>query len=224
MTLDTDQAMDMHDDPENTQKLYARTNYVLRESRKAMLKRYEVENEAALLEKIRSGQVDEHPGYDHYLGALILEQTRLFVRADMLAQLGAASVDGDAQPSVHMVLKERLETQYAHRLAEPVRMAQDALILSFDSGLLMEVRYFSADEYMLSWSWGEAELRIDTAPTHPECATFPHHLHGEDGAVRADSFTRPGTDCLVNFFHLLDVLLVNPLLDPAVTAQAEAGD
>jgi hypothetical protein len=214
MTMDTG-IIEMVDDPESTQKLYAKTNYVLRESRKALLKRYEVEDEAALLEKIRSGQVREHPAYDHYLSALILEQTRQCVRADMLAQLGDSSAEAQAPVSVHFLLKEKLEAQYAHCLAEPVRMAQDALLLSFDCGLLMEVRYFSADEYSLNWSWGDAELRIDTAPTHPECPTFPHHLHGDDGTVRTDPVTLPGTDWWASFSRLLDVLLVNPLLEPA---------
>jgi hypothetical protein len=78
---------------------------------------------------------------------------------------------------------------------------------------MMEVRYFSSEEYALNWCWGEAELRIDTAPTHPDCTTFPQHLHGEDGVVSADPVTRPGTECWVNFSRLLDLLLVNPLLE-----------
>lgn len=221
MVPEMDKTMEIYDDPENTLKLYAKTNYVLRESRKAIFKRYDVEDEAALLGKIKRGEVEEHPAYDQYLGALIMEQTRLFLRADMLVQSGSASQE-EAPASVHLLLKEQLELQYAHRLAEPVRMAQDALLLSFDSGLLMEVRYFSRDEYMLSWSFGEAELRIDTAPTHQQCPSFPHHLHGDDGMLRTDMYTQPGTDCLTNFFRLLDVLLVNPLLEPAVPMQPEA--
>ncbi|OGB25029.1 MAG: hypothetical protein A3I66_02740 [Burkholderiales bacterium RIFCSPLOWO2_02_FULL_57_36] len=113
------------------------------------------------------------------------------------------------------MLKEQLEAHYANRLSEPVRLAQDALILSFDSGLQMEVRYYSSDEYLFNWSWGEAELGIDTAPTHPECPTFPHHLHDDEGSILGDPVTVPGTDCWTNFSRLLDVLLVNPLLKPA---------
>lgn len=218
----TYEEMGMYEDPEGTQKLYAKTNYVLREARKAVLGRYGAEDEGALLERIKGGQVQEHPAYDHYLGALILEQTRLFVRADMLAQLGGKAAD-DAAPSVHLELKDRLEAGYAARLSEPVRMAQDALLLSFDTGLLMEVRYASADEYMLSWSWGDAELRIDTAPVHADCPTFPHHLHRDDGTVHADPVTQPGSDCWANLSRLLDVLLDNPLLEPAAPEQRVNG-
>lgn len=203
---------DIAEDPEFLQKLYAKTNYALRESRKAVLAQYAVEDEAALLEKIKSGELSEHPAYDHYLGALIVEQTRQHVRCEMMARLGGRAGSADGTESVHLTLKAQLEAHYAHRLSEPVRMAQDALILAFDSGLLMEVRYYSADEYMFSWSWGDAELRIDTAPVHPECPTYPHHLHGDDGSVRGDSVTLPGTDCWTNFSRLLDVLLVDPLL------------
>lgn len=214
MDQDKSSEMEIYEDPENMQKLYAKTNYMLRESRKAVLAQYDATDEASLLEQIKSGQVSEHPAYGHYLSALIMEQTRLHVRGDLLAQLGGA--DGaDAPVSVHLMLKEQLEAHYAHRLSEPVRLAQDALILSFDSGLLMEVRYYSADEYLFSWSWGEAELGIDTAPTHPECPTFPHHLHGDEGVILADSVTLPGSDCWTNFSRLLDMLLINPLLKPA---------
>ena len=203
------------EDPEGMQKLYAKTNYVLRESRKTVLKQYNAADEADLLEQIKDGKVDEHPAYEHYLSALILEQNRLHLRGEMIAQLGGSE---ETPASVHLMLKEELETHYAARMAEPVRLAQDALILSFDTGLLMEVRYCSADEYMIGWSWGDAELHIDTAPVHPECPTFPHHLHGDDGTIRADSVTLPGTDCWTNFSRLLDALLVNPLLKPAASA------
>lgn len=205
------------EDPEELQKVYAKTNYALRESRKALLKQYDAADEIALLDKIKDGQVEEHPAYEHYLGALIMEQTRLYVRNDLLAQFGGSS-SGEVPVSVHLMLKDQLEAHYADRLSEPVRMAQDALILSFDSGLLMEVRYYSPDEYMFSWSWGEAEMRIDTAPVHPECDTFPHHLHGDDGTIHRDSVTLPGTDCWANFSQFLEILLVNPLLDPAKPA------
>jgi len=210
--------LDSNEDPEGQQKLYAQINFVLREARKALLKRYDVADEAALLEKIKDKQVDEHPAYNDYLGALIIEQTRQHVRGDMMARMGGTAGSADNTESVHVMLKEKIEEHYTQRLSEPVRMAQDALILSFDSGLLMEVRYYSADEYMISWSWGEAEFRIDTAPTHPECPTFPHHLHGDDGTVLADSVTLPGTDCWTNFSRLLDILLVNPLLEPVTPA------
>lgn len=213
-----------YDDPEIVQKLYATANYMLRESRKAVLRRHQVEDESVLLEKIRSGQEDCHPAYGNYLSARILEQTRSLVRAGMMAQLGCSTLDDNVPPLLHQALRERLEAHYGDRLAAPVRLAQDALLLSFDTGLLMEVRYYSAEEYMLSWSWGDAELRIDTAPSHPECSTFPHHLHGDDGTVRADPVTLPGTDWWSNVSRLLDVLLVNPLLEPATQEQGEGGN
>jgi hypothetical protein len=201
--------------PEALQALYAKTAYLLRESRKTLLKNYGVEDEAALLDRIKCGDASEHPAYDHYLSALIMEQTRMQVRADMLAKFGGVHGAEETPISVHLLLQDKLEAHYAHRLAEPIRMAQDALLLSFDNGLMMEVRYFSSEEYALNWCWGEAELRIDTAPTHPDCTTFPQHLHGEDGVVSADPVTRPGTECWVNFSRLLDLLLVNPLLGQA---------
>jgi len=208
-------------DADALQALYAKTLYTLRESRKAMLKQYAVENEAALLEKIRSGVLDEHPAYEHYLSALIIEQTRLHVRAQAATQLGGVETEADTGISIHLMLKDKIEEHYATRLIEPVRLAHDALLLSFDSGLMVEARYFSRDEYSIAWSWGEAELRVDTAPVHSDCASFPHHLHDDAGTVRKDSASCPGTDCWSNFNRLIDTLLVDPLLENGAAATVQ---
>ena len=200
-------------DAEVLQTLYAKTLYTLRESRKELLKQYAVENEAGLLEKIAGGELGEHPAYEHYLGALIIDQTRLQVRAQAVEQLSGIAADGDAEISLHLMLKDKIEEHYAHLLSDPVRLAQDALLLFFDSGLMVEVRYFSQDEYSIGWRWGDAELRIDTAPVHADCITFPHHLHDDSAVLRADTMTVPGTACWLNFSRLIDMLLADPLLE-----------
>lgn len=200
-------------DTENLQNLYAQTSYRLRESRKEILKQHQVGCEADLLEKIRNGKLQEHPTYEHYLSALILEQSRMQIRAELLAHLG--SDDSGEAPAIsrHLILKDHIESAYAERLTEPVRLAQDALLLSFDTGLMMEVRYFSDEEYSINWRWGEAGLRIDTAPLHAENSWSLHHLHNAESLIMADCITQPGRDCCLNFSGLLDILLQNPLLD-----------
>jgi len=195
-------------DVEALENLYARTTYLLRESRKEILKRYAVDDEAALLEKIRAGETAAHPAYEHYLSALILEQTRAQVQAEMVA-LGKDSVDDVPTISVHLMLKERLERDYIDRMSEPPRLAQDALTLAFDTGLLMELRYISADAYSIEWSNGEHDLRIDTAPGCAEA----RHLHGPAGSRLPPGLMRAGVDCWKNFSELLDVLLRDPLLE-----------
>lgn len=62
-------------------ELLSRLIYELRENRNVMLNPYGAENEAALLQKIQTGAVDEHPAYEHYLAARILDDTRETVRA-----------------------------------------------------------------------------------------------------------------------------------------------
>lgn len=194
-------------DADAMQMVYARTLYTLRESRKAMLAPYAVADEASLLEKIRCRDIAAHPAYEHYLGALIIDQARGAIRAELTQQSGGAGT------LVHAMLQEQVDAHYAHRLSEPVRLAQDALLVFFDTGLMVEARYFSADEYAIAWCWGEAELRIDTAPVDPDCASFPHHLHDDTGQLRADTVTRPGTPCWSNFSRLIDALLLDPLLE-----------
>ena len=203
-------------DTENLQNLYAQTSYRLRESRTERLKSYQVGREADLLEKIRNSELPQHPAYEHYLSALILEQSRMQIRAELLARLSTGNSAEVAAISLHLIIKEHIESEYADRLAEPVRLAQDALLLSFDTGLMMEVRYFSTEEYSINWRWGDAELRIDTAPMDAENRPLSHHRHNAEALVLADTITQPGRDSWLNFSGLLNALLQDPLLDSNV--------
>lgn len=65
----------------------SRLTYELRENRTAVLTQYDAHDAAALLEQIGSGAVAEHPGYEHYLAARILEQTRDAARTLMADKL-----------------------------------------------------------------------------------------------------------------------------------------
>ncbi|SMB27029.1 conserved protein of unknown function [Sterolibacterium denitrificans] len=114
--------------------------------------------------------------------------------------------------SLHLELKERLEQAYAARLPEGVALHQDALLMNFDTGLALEARFASAEEYTINWLWGDARLRIDTAPLHPELATCPNHFHDVDEQVRPDPLTRPGASPWENLGKVIDALLVDPLL------------
>ncbi|HEX2529879.1 MAG TPA: hypothetical protein VHK70_00230 [Burkholderiaceae bacterium] len=176
------------------------------------MKLYAVNSEAALLKKITSGEVGEHPAYEHYLSALILEQTRAQVQAEMIALQTDDVVDVPAI-SIHLMLKEKLEQNYAERMTEPPRLAQDALTLAFDNGVMMEVRYFSNEEYSIRWSCDEYDLCVDTAPVHSRIASFPQHLHGKGNVLLPDDITRSGEECWKNFSRLLDRLLSDPLLE-----------
>ena len=197
-------------DPVAMQALYARTLYRLRESRKALLRQHGVDEEAQLLERIRGGEVGEHPAYEHWLGAQIIEQARLQLREEMMVRFGGKVPETEEAVSLHLLFQERIEETYAGRLAEPVRMAQDALLLSFDTGLMMEVRYLSADAFSVHWTWGEAELRLDAAPMH---AGMERHLHRDDGSVSADPVGMHDADPWTGFARLLDALLIDPLLE-----------
>lgn len=202
-------------DPAAMQSLYAKTLYRLREGRKALLNQYGVEDELQLLAKIREGAVGEHPAYEHYLGALIMEQGRTQLREELLVRFGGKAADAMPAISLHLMLQERLEEVYGNRMTEPVRVAQDALLLSFDTGLMMEVRYFSGDEFSIHWSWGEAELRLDAAPVHAGLPGFPLHVHRDDGSVAACPSGMLDAEPWIALSRLLDILLTDPLLGAA---------
>ncbi len=114
--------------------------------------------------------------------------------------------------SEHLMLRERLEERYAAELAGPVELKQDALLLQLRNDVLLELRFAGRGEYAVSWRWGDAELRIDTAPLHPELPTFPNHLHGADGELRADPLTQPQRDAWDNVRAVVEALLADPLM------------
>lgn len=114
--------------------------------------------------------------------------------------------------SLHLELKDRIEEVYGEQLPGGVELKQDALQLQFDSGLVLELRFASAEEYSIHWLWGDAELRIDTAPCHPGLKTQPNHLHDEEGRVRDDLLTTPGAAPWDNVCRVIDAVLADPLL------------
>lgn len=63
----------------------SRLAFELREDGKRILRQHGADSAQALLELIRAGAVAEHPGYDHYLAARVLETTREAVRSQMQA-------------------------------------------------------------------------------------------------------------------------------------------
>ncbi|MHB0973541.1 MAG: hypothetical protein ACYC0P_04770 [Thiobacillus sp.] len=69
----------------------ARLAYELRENRQTVLRFHEVTDEAALLQKIESGEVAEHPAYEHYLAARILADTREAARAALAERMKEAN-------------------------------------------------------------------------------------------------------------------------------------
>lgn len=114
--------------------------------------------------------------------------------------------------SLHLELGAAIEAAFGSDLDGPVAYTQDALSLRLKNGVRLAVRYAAADAYSLRWTWGDAESAIDTAPLHPDLATFPNHLHDAQGRVLADPLTRPGAASQDNLRVLVRALLDDPLL------------
>ena len=112
--------------------------------------------------------------------------------------------------TIHHQLAEEIVSHYGERLARPPQVTQDAVTLELDSGLIMQLRFASAEEYSIHWRVGGQERRIDTAPLHPGVGSFPNHLHGADGAVHPDTLTRPGQAPWDNLRVVLDAVLADP--------------
>ena len=70
------------EEAEQVQSL-TRLVYELRENRNTLLAQYVAKDEQALLQEIATGEVNEHPAYEHYLSANILSQARESIREDI---------------------------------------------------------------------------------------------------------------------------------------------
>lgn len=115
--------------------------------------------------------------------------------------------------NLHLELAARVEEDFGAHLESPPEIKLDALILRLDNGVVMEARIADPDAYAIAWAWGEAELRIDTAPLHKDLATWPNHLHAADGSLQHDPLTVCGAPPWDNLRTVLDAVLADPLLD-----------
>ncbi len=113
---------------------------------------------------------------------------------------------------LHDALKDAIDAQFAEALTESAERCQDALLVRLCNDVVIELRFASAEEYAISWRWGDAELRIDTAPLHPQLSTFPNHLHTDTGQLLSDPFTHPGRDPWANVSTVITALIGDPLL------------
>lgn len=184
----------------------------LRESHLALLARYTVASEDELFERLRAGKLAEHTAYEDYLGARIIASTRAAIRSQMrdyMLQINPASVS----MNVHAQLSDAVITRYGERLECAPQQSFDALMLRFDTGLGVELRFASVDEYSIYWQFQDTEWRIDTAPLYTHLSSFPNHVHAADGSVRPDPLTAPGRPPWENLRVVLDAILENPRLD-----------
>ncbi|HZX31509.1 MAG TPA: hypothetical protein VFF03_09170 [Rhodocyclaceae bacterium] len=193
----------------------ARVIYDLRENRAAILNGHGVHDETELLERIADGSLPEHPAYDSYLSAGIVAETREFLRRQLERHL--AQVNGTRAQAIPMeewdfsplAIKRRLEEVFSDRIEGEVLAARDAVLFKLDNGVIVELKVLSPTEYAFGWLWGEATLRIDTAPGADRAAS---HFHDLEGDVRPDPVTVPGRDPWENIDRLVKALLADPLL------------
>lgn len=188
----------------------SRLMYELRENRKALLTPYDASDEAVLLTEIAAGRIEEHPAYEHYLGGRILNATHEAIRSQLRAFAGG--LKEPSPPPLHLELQPLITSRFADRLDGQLQVAQDALLLRLMNGVAMEMRFAAAGAYAISWQWGEAIQRIDTAPLHRELGTFPHHWHDATGEVRADPLTDPARSPWDNIHAVIQAVLADPLL------------
>ena len=113
---------------------------------------------------------------------------------------------------LHVELKEAIEDAFAAQLAQPVELYRDALLVRLKNEVVLELRMADDAQYSIAWRWGDAQLRIDTAPLHPQLATAPRHLHDSEGRVRPDPLTLAGDDAWGTARRVIAAIVHEPLL------------
>lgn len=115
--------------------------------------------------------------------------------------------------NLHAEFMEQIESRFGERLEDFPALKQDALTFRLEGGIDVEIRYAGPSEYALTWTAGEALLRIDTAPLHRSLATFPNHLHDADGRVRSDPVTHADAAPWENVRALIEAVLEDPRME-----------
>lgn len=187
----------------------SRVMYEMREGHKAILRQHAAEDEAALLDAIVAGRVDEHPGYDNWLSARILAAGAEAARTHITALINGDAPD--ASPTLHLRLLAMLEAGDLPLAGAPT-LLQDALRIPLANGVVLIVRQAACHAYAMEWTHAGATLRIDTAPLHAALATRPNHLHAADGTLRPDFITDTATTPEANLRALIEAIVRDPAL------------
>ena len=116
---------------------------------------------------------------------------------------------------LNLEIKEQVEAYFAAHLSAEIVLYQDALHVYLVNGVEIEIRILDDSQYSFVWHWGDAKLRIDTAPIHQLLSTFPNHLHDNDDRLLPDPITIVGDTPWHNVQKLLARLIVDPLLQAA---------
>lgn len=109
--------------------------------------------------------------------------------------------------SLHFALGSAIEDSFGDRLSTPPEMLQDALVVRFENGIVLTIRYARGDAYSLRWTLNGSEFGIDTAPLHRGLKTFPNHYHDAQGLAHADPITSPSAAPEENLSRLITFLL-----------------
>ncbi len=114
--------------------------------------------------------------------------------------------------SLHLDLGAAIESGFGDVLASAPEQKQDALIVHLRNDVTLHIRYAAPDAYSLRWTRDGREAGIDTAPLHPDLATFPNHLHDTSGRAHPDPLTRIDATPQANVSALIRALLDDPAL------------
>ncbi len=96
-----------------------------------------------------------------------------------------------------------INTSFKGILKVPAEIKSDGLLLKFNDGSQLELRYPSKKKYSFNFLREGRLFVIDTAPIHDELETYPNHIHDFDGKLLKDDITDVNNDPIKNIESFL---------------------
>lgn len=177
----------------------SRHMYDLREARKRVLAEFACENADAMIAAVHDGRLPEHPGYDGWLAARLMQEQEAALQEELQWRCRRATGQREPPPSRAGLagLAAKLERALPPTFASGMQRHHDGLAFHGTDGVDVLVRIATPGEWSFEWRWMGALWRLDTAPVaHPGIVTRAH-LHRPDGTVVDDPMPLPYTESAV---------------------------
>lgn len=184
----------------------SKSGYALREYRKQILTESGCADAAELMAAVQEGRVPEHPGYERWLAAVLMQRRERAIRTELERRCGQPEADASALAIDHPLVEVLAEIEVPARFSQEIRLHPDGITLADEQGLEVLVRMVSPGHWSFEWCVGQAVWRLDTAPVcHPGITTHAH-LHRPDGSVVADPLDLDAADMPGVLQRVLDAL------------------
>lgn len=167
----------------------------LRERRKRLLADAGCGDADEILTAVREGRLPEHPGYDAWLAARLIEEREHALHEALQWRCLIANGRKCLPPprSGLAALAHAIRPSLPSAFAGGLRLHHDGISFSGASGIQALVRVLMPQAWSFEWHWAGESWRLDTAPVAHAGVDSAAHVHQPDGSVVANPVSLPLT-------------------------------